>query len=70
MPYYNLAGCTSVTTGVNWETAKEHCRTQNDSLVDIRDIQNHLFNFLGNTTDLVLCKRTLYSLDCVQRLFP
>lgn len=47
MPYYNLAGCTSVTTGVNWETANEHCRTQIDSLVDIRDLQNHLSYFNG-----------------------
>lgn len=39
--------CTSVTTGVNWEIANEHCKTQIDSLVDIRDLQNHLSYFKG-----------------------
>lgn len=28
--------------GVDWETAKKHCSLQNDSLVDIQDVQNHL----------------------------
>lgn len=45
--HYNLAGCTSVSTGVNWTTANEHCGTQNDSLVDILDVQNHFSYFNG-----------------------
>lgn len=47
MPHYNLLGCTSVTTGVNWETANKHCRKQNDSLVDIKDVQNQYSYFKG-----------------------
>lgn len=47
MHYHNIAGCSSVTTGVNWETANEHCGAQSDFLVDIKDIQNHLFYFIG-----------------------
>lgn len=47
MPHYNLLGCTSVTTGVNWETANNHCRNQNDSLVDIKDVQNQYSYFKG-----------------------
>lgn len=36
-----IAGCQSVATGVDWETAYKHCRLQNDSLADIHDVQNH-----------------------------
>lgn len=31
--------------GVDWETAYKRCSLQNDSLVDIQDVQNH-FSFL------------------------
>lgn len=37
----NIADCQSVATGVDWETAYKHCRSQNDSLADIHDVQNH-----------------------------
>lgn len=47
MPYYNFEGCSSDMTGVNWETANEHCRTQTDSLVDIQDVQNHISYLSG-----------------------
>lgn len=35
------------TTQKDWKTASEHCRTQNDSLVDIQDIQNNLYHLKG-----------------------
>lgn len=47
MPHYNHLGCTSVTIGVNWETANNHCRKQNYSLVDIKDVQNQYSYFKG-----------------------
>lgn len=37
----NIADCQSVATGVDWETTYKHCRSQNDSLADIHDVQNH-----------------------------
>lgn len=40
--HYNLAGSKPVTAGKDWETADEYCRSQNDSLPDIRDVQNNL----------------------------
>lgn len=38
----NIADCQSVMVGVDWETAYKRCRLQNDSLVDIQDVQNHV----------------------------
>lgn len=47
MSHFNLAGCTSVTIGVNWKTANEHCKNRTDSLVNVLDVQNHLSYFKG-----------------------
>lgn len=43
---YNLADSGTDITEVDWETANKHCKSQNDSLVDIHDVQNLLSHLI------------------------
>lgn len=45
--HLNIVGCEPVPKGVDWETANEHCRSQNDAIVDIEDVHDHFSSFNG-----------------------
>lgn len=44
---FHIADSIPASSGVDWETANEHCRKQNYSLVDRQDVQNNLSYFSG-----------------------
>lgn len=50
--HYIVKGSTSdkMEWEVNWEEANERCKSQNDSLVSIKDIKNHHSLMMGGSS--------------------
>lgn len=44
---FHITDSIPASSGVDWETANEHCRKQNYSLVDRQDVQKNLSYFSG-----------------------
>lgn len=45
--HFDISDSKPETTGKNWKAAHEYCRTQNDSLATIKDVQNNLSKLKG-----------------------